>query len=178
MPTKRRRRAQAIRQPLMARARFVLERGRLAPTDDGDARIESFFLLRNSRQQAVLWMEHGPDLTTEWAERWPGRRPAAWWRFVAPGSRLVVEGAGRAGFAESFWQGALGVPPLAPGRHWIESQAAALRRFGLLMRGELRALDAEAFEPVELATWGCVAPGMQELEAMDGIGEEERPDET
>lgn len=139
--------------------------------DDEDARIESLLLVRNNKQQAALWVEHGPDVTAEWAARWPGRRPAAWWRFVAPGPRLVMEGEACSGFADSFWQGALGVPPLMPGCHRIESQAAALRRFGLLMRGEARALTRSDFEPVELETWGCIAPRPEELEVMDGIRE-------
>jgi hypothetical protein len=77
-----------------------------------------------------LWRRHGTEILTWWlAHRSPGTRPSRWWRAMAPGRLLRVEGG-------------------------LESQAAFLVRNGLLQPGEAERIPSSAFEPILADEYG------------------------
>lgn len=85
MPTSRRRRPQAVREPLSPALRGFLETG-----DHGDPEAEGFvemFTLSHPRKRAALaawWHAVRGELLRDWIAEFPGRRPFAWWLFDAP----------------------------------------------------------------------------------------------
>lgn len=123
-----------------------------------------------------LWREVESDVLDYFIEKYPGHRPRVWWWYSAPripagswerttGSyldgkvaepRLQVSGAGgppwEMGFNYLPWF-EYGIPtswvcldPADPPR--FESEAAYLRRHGLLLPSEVRRLKPSDFEPV------------------------------
>lgn len=103
----------------------------------------------------TAWEARHAELLAAHIAEAPGRRPWAWWRFNAPAPRERVGGSGETWPAVSFDFG-------LPGRwawNWIddddppryESEAAYLRRLGLLTDREARRLKAHDFEPVAIA---------------------------
>jgi len=113
------------------------------------------------------WQEHRDAFLEDWTRERPGTRPFAWWLIDAPrevfddGEKSVgpeplrhVGGSGRVirvGVYPEATARACGClpfeaidpddPPL------VESEAAYLRRHGLLLTGERRRLTSDAFEP-------------------------------
>jgi hypothetical protein len=110
-------------------------------------------LLLRGREHPALWSDHGADIVEAFWREHPGRRPWGWWRHSAPGPRLVLAAGGariaRLGEWEHVWRESFGIPRIEPADASItvESQAAYLKRLGLLTAAERRALPADAFEP-------------------------------
>jgi hypothetical protein len=110
--------------------------------------LENGLFHRDPKSRAALaWRSAQPNALREWIRHHPGTRPRCWWAFSAPEPmRAVVRGRGTPLLAE-----------LVCGRpvHWrdwssdleIESQAAYLRRHGLLTAGESTRIPKTAFEP-------------------------------
>jgi len=123
-------------------ARRYLERGR------------DYFQEFVSRDESVreMWRRVGEQITSEWVERQPGSRPAAWWWFDSPDEpRRVVSGteppdAPRDNAARSFgrWRKYYG-----PNWHRYESEPAYLRRHDLLRPGERERIAAADFEATD-----------------------------
>jgi len=71
-------------------------RGRRGPPIDADdwaflsdgTPKNAFTQFRSREYWQKLWVEHGAQITEEWAAKHPGTRPQHWWRFGAP--RLPV----------------------------------------------------------------------------------------
>lgn len=119
---------------------------------------------------AALWREHGDALLREYVEAHPGGRPFAWWLIDAPREALShgtvtrapeprrqVGGAGRlvsTGVYGAALARAHGVLPVADADSdaptLIESEAAYLRRHGLLLPGEAALLTPADFAPIEI----------------------------
>lgn len=136
--------------------------------------VNPFSAMSARRALPVLWAAHREEILGLWILRHPGTRPSCWWAYDAPrlgkarqralagfwGSlerycepRRVVGGDGEPAecWAPTDW-GILNEwvrvnpddPPL------IESQAAYLKRHGLLLRGEAKRLKARDFKPERL----------------------------
>jgi len=120
-----------------------------------------------------LWAEYGKDIVNWWIKDQPGTRPRCWWRFSAPEPRRRVGGTGvtrqevwgRPNYLPAFqlpapdsWLTAdkkhlhpfaddpLAVPVDPDDPPTFESQAAYLKRLGLLLPEEKR-LAPDAFAP-------------------------------
>ena len=87
-----------------------------------------------------LWAEYGDAIVAEWISHSPGSRPWAWWKYTAPEPRRRLGGTGMA-VSEKY----PGVAPLWAyglpigwecGAPIFETQAAYLKRLGLLLPGE------------------------------------------
>ena len=141
-----------------------------ASTDEDRDTLEHFILeynelsLHTQHRTETLWRLHGDEVTAIWIKHKPGTRPRCWWRFSAPlktdqrgkrdrypltQPRQVIEGPG-----PLFERGGeYGVPQfrfrLERDRETvkIESQAAYLKRHGLLTPAEKRRLRPSHFEP-------------------------------
>ena len=112
-----------------------------------------------------LWQEHGQAVMRWWARNFPGRRPDSWWEWAAPEPRRRVGGTGEPVPGETWPHDFhLGIPSdwhddpedceLFGGEPvdetdppLFESQAAYLKRLGLLEPGELRRIGKGAMEP-------------------------------
>lgn len=112
--------------------------------DSAPAPVELYFMTDEAVQ--CLWLAHSERIIEEWAATAPGTRPAAWWRYDAPEQRQRLGGKGTpasdvSAIAPCF---VLGVPadwaedfdPTDP--PLFETQAAFLKRHGLLLAGEAR----------------------------------------
>ena len=75
-----------------------------------------------------LWKEYGDEVIRWWIKDQPGTRPRCWWRFSAPEPRREVP-----------------VDPDDPPS--FESQAAYLKRLGLLLPREEKRLTPDDFTP-------------------------------
>ena len=111
-----------------------------------------------------IWGEIGAEILAEWVETSPGTRPCMWWRCDAPEPRLRLGGRATSAGEEC----SLGMPiswigdffidhgdfagerfdPSAPPT--FESQAAYLKRNGLLLEREGARLTAADFLPEPL----------------------------
>jgi hypothetical protein len=124
------------------------------PGDAGSEAVRNCVFFGDPMSEAELWATHGPEATATHAAVRPGRRPAMWWRYSAPGAphahRSVLGGSGRtcAVAPVSGVPFLLDVDPADP--PVLEAEAAFLRRHGLLLPGEARRLRPADFEPVEL----------------------------
>ena len=114
----------------------------MAEPDDDPA--EQFFFLQGQLGEA--WESAKESLLAEWIESRPGCRPPGWWMFDAPLVDPNLE------FDTSFTGGRGTLAPLLRRRLLLpgESDAAFLKRLGLLQRGEEERIPAEAFEPVAM----------------------------
>ncbi|MGU3496409.1 hypothetical protein ACLBXM_20415 [Xanthobacteraceae bacterium A53D] len=144
MPTLRRRRTE--RRPPLTEDQTEWLRG--SSRTDVD-------LFETDDQQAALWQTNGAAVVAEHIRQWPGTRPRRWWQLEAPGARERVGGTGTALFPDRnlrfglplLWEG---VDPADPPT--FESEAAYLKRHGLLTADEKRRLSSADFEPVALPT--------------------------
>ena len=130
------------------------------------------FVFRVGRPSAQdLWAMLGADVLDIWAVAHPGRRPPLFWSQTSP--RPFRERLGGTGTPAAAWTAYvprwhLGVPcdwlwagrdlPPDTANHArpddppvYESQAAALKRMGMLLPGECRRLTKAAYAPVRLA---------------------------
>jgi hypothetical protein len=110
--------------------------------------LETGYRNRDVKSRAALaWKTARTTTVRDWIREHPGTRPRCWWAFDAPEPlRAVVAGTGAPllfdvhyGRAEHWhdWSGDLA----------IESQAAYLRRHGLLTAAELRRVPADGWDP-------------------------------
>jgi hypothetical protein len=83
-----------------------------------------------------LWKEYGDEVIRWWIKGQPGTRPRCWWRFTAPEPRREVP-----------------VGPDAPPT--VESEAAYLKRLGLLLPGEEKRLATDDFAPEIGTSWSA-----------------------
>lgn len=162
MPTKCRHRAQDSRLTVSPAMMAQLQLGHVPLDTPG--RAERFFWVE--ADLAAAWRAFGAQILAAWVAARPGCRPAAWWRFTAPGPRRLPVGAslletGPAAYLEMRWRRAAGVPAhrrtrtVEDGRLVVESESACLRRLGLLLRDERRALRPTDFEPVAIPIEGA-----------------------
>lgn len=116
-----------------------------------------FFPKRSKvRSLDSLWRRHREELLEEWARESPGKRPAWWWQHETPELRRVLPGQGVVVSDSAFYY-TEGIPLVFPeaedelvfvGKVKMESEAAFLRRHGLLTDAEKRRLKPSAFRPV------------------------------
>ncbi len=105
-----------------------------------------------------LWPELGAEVVAYCAENSPGERPWAWWRIVAPETRIRLGGRGVllrdlgalwavkpdwCGYPTKWSARDFGTGKAVP---CFESSAAYLRRLGLLLPGEARRIKRVDFE--------------------------------
>lgn len=118
------------------------------PGDEDTQEWAEFVLLNTPMMAHEAWAAWKAQAVVEHAARYPGHRPHLWWRHDAPEPRRQVGGRpGQPGVLLMGYGIVVSYPadPDDPPR--FESQAAYLRRHGLLLPGELRRLTAAAFEP-------------------------------
>jgi hypothetical protein len=121
-----------------------------------------------------LWADYGRDIVKWWINDQPGTRPRCWWRFSAPEPRRRLGGTGvtreevwgRPDYMPDFQLPASDSWLTREGKRWhpfaddplavpvdpkdpptFESQAAYLKRLGLLLPGEENRLAPDAFTP-------------------------------
>jgi hypothetical protein len=125
------------------------------------------------KQLVTLWLANRDVVIEAYSHELPGERPVLWWLFEAP--RITEIPPGWGGWVLRQWRqlrarvagaGEAYVPHLNPEygvpTHWLaegfdpsdppifESQAAYLKRNGMLLRGEALRLTAKDFKPVPL----------------------------
>lgn len=106
--------------------------------DDNEA------FMKDEKRQRALWARYGKKLFEEWIQSkgYACERPAAWWKFDAPGKRLIIE--------RRPYKNTKGEPE--PREMWpdghiethydiIEPQGDALERLGLLEPFEVEFLE-------------------------------------
>lgn len=158
MPSARPRRRRAL-QGILSPAEAALVFDRDPPADGGFEWMALQMGLERGDQKsraALAWRSAQPNALREWIRLHPGTRPRCWWAFDAPERlRQIVKGRG----VPSAMSPDYGAPP----SWWdwsndlaIESQAAYLRRHGLLTAGEQRRIAAAAYEQ-EVARIACSA---------------------
>jgi hypothetical protein len=102
---------------------------------------------------AAFWHEFAVEIVAEHVAARPGTRPVRWFQFDAPEHRRRLGGIGKSCEQAGLCRYVLGIP-----ESWgspvdkdnppaFESQAAYLRRLGLLMPGEAERLGPADFEP-------------------------------
>ena len=112
-----------------------------------------------------MWSAMGADIVAEWVQDAPGTRPSCWWRCASEPRRRLDDGPGKPGWPDRLRYGKptgwvwpqvwpagatiVGGPPECdPADPPVyESQAAYLRRLGLLMDDEAERLTDADFEP-------------------------------
>ena len=98
-----------------------------------------------------LWAQHEVELLARWVAQHPGSRPWAWWRFSAAEGRRQTSGAPIMRGALHDQVDAEGLPQalnyFAHGAVGFESQAACLKRLGLLVEGEGARVTRSQFRP-------------------------------
>jgi hypothetical protein len=106
---------------------------------------------------ASHWRERGADIVERWVDDHPGTRPSCWWLFDAPKPRRVVEGMELAPISDRSTLKWL----YEPATQLIESEAAYLRRHGLLLPNEATQLVHADYRPEQITrtqmTW--MSPG-------------------
>src|SRR5262245_25666510 len=117
MPTKRRRRAQPLRERLSPALALMFTDGPAAL--HGRADLEGYapaYFFSTEAERAALWREHGPTLLETWMAQHPGSRPWGWWKWNAPGPRRLVRGEEllapvvEPGDGDWIWKQSFGVP--------------------------------------------------------------------
>jgi hypothetical protein len=152
------------------------------PIPDGDSETHfEVLMLEAGDGEALreLWDRARGEVLTGWTKDHPGTRPAVWWRLDAPREllgthsgcfydgklqqpRKQLSGAGcdaslisaympsyKSGLPTAWAGYEEGDPPV------FESQAAYLRRHGLLTAGELRVLTGSDYELTEALSAEC-----------------------
>ena len=128
-----------------------------------------------SKKTSELWAQFGAEVLAWWIKENPGTRPWCWWKFSAPELRLRVGGTGvtkRESCGGDVYAPDYGLPDsenwmMPEDKRWAphrdsglpaydladpphyESQAAYLKRLGLLEPGEEKRLKPDALDPVE-----------------------------
>ena len=98
-----------------------------------------------------LWAKYGQEIVKWWAGERPGTRPWCWWKYEAPEPRKRLGGVGtaRSDYLPDFklppTDAFVAVDPDDPPS--FESQAAYLKRLGLLLPGEEKRLVRHDFAP-------------------------------
>jgi len=143
----KRRRVLQPRWQLSSALRTYFESGTLPDSTDNEA-WPLVILDGHQEKIEVLWREYSEEVLSEWIHRKPGTRPAAWWHYEAEEPRRVLGGQTHLlnGAAELFWRADHGVPAYS-GAILVESQAAYLKRLGLLDQGEGRRIRQAALKP-------------------------------
>ena len=154
MPSKRTRRTRQRRAEVPAAVIALLN----ASESENAVR----FFMPDAELRAA-WNRVRDGILAEWIEERPGSRPLHWWRFSALERRRRLGGTGQpahdvSGYAEEYefglptiWvqQGGflagIAVDPSDPPT--FESEAAYLRRLGLLQAGESERLSKADYEP-------------------------------
>ena len=119
----------------------------------GDPQAGDFFAMGApwSPEWRQLWAEHGARIVAEFARDHPGRRPWAWWQLDAPEGRRQVGGKPIERGALHDQVDAEGLPlALAYFAHpavSFESQAALLKRLGVLLEGEAARIKPAGYKP-------------------------------
>lgn len=107
-------------------------------------------------KQLAAWRACRSKIMYDWLKARPGTRPLAWWLFEAPGLRrkLSKKGPADAVFIEMQCGTIWGIPDWYDDPHNVktdrpafESQAAYLKRLGLMAKSEERCLKPDDFEP-------------------------------
>ncbi len=121
------------------------------PLAEGDSPFRSISFANVAQ---VLWKAHHEEILARWSVKHRGTRPSCWWRFDAPtDARHRVGGVGVPGEDPlcderrfpMFWKSVDAKnPPL------FESEAAYLKRLGLLFPGEARRIRKEDLDPAPL----------------------------
>jgi hypothetical protein len=141
--------------PAWAR-KFFLTGGQPGREEDGHDEYVSayFFHMPGEPDLKDLWERWRGELLPAWIREHPGTRPWGWWRFDAPSHRLKVGGSGVlypdgeqvAGFAlpgDGFWD----EDPDPKNPPLFESEAAFLKRHGLLDAAERSRVKPRAYNP-------------------------------
>ena len=131
-----------------------------------DPAAHSYLYFLTAAEVAMQWAEVRDEIIEEWVIAHPGSRPRTWWAQDAPSPRRRIGGIGQAAYevtahAEVYdhglpavWvmpgDGFDGVPVDLDDPPVFESEAGYLRRFGLLLAGELERLAEGAFAPVAI----------------------------
>ena len=161
MPTKRKRKSRNRRPETKDWELHYLRHGEVI----NEGRIKRFFI-NEEIHWPKLWELHRDQILSEWAAKYPGTRPFAWWEFDAPrqpigtypgcyfdgglpAPRLKLKGAGTPNhealnYVPSFCFGlpATGYEALDPNDPPVyESEATYLKRHGLLIEGEEERAD-------------------------------------
>ena len=129
------------------------------PGDEMDQAVIALEFFSDPATLERAWEVLGPTATAEHARHHPGCRPALWWRHTAPEpERRQLGGTGRRSAMGPIYglPWLLEIDPDDPPR--FESQAAYLRRLGLLLPGERP--PPAAFEP-EAASADAPPPAIQ-----------------
>jgi len=111
-----------------------------------------FYHFKNDRdRQKQMWEENKKGLMPQWQKDNPCKRPFSWWRFEAPGPRLMVGGKGvradeKCNYKQHF---VFGTP-----KYWLEfdeknppmfeAQATYLQRNDLLSAREVKIISGNA----------------------------------
>lgn len=120
------------------------------PENDSNSWLAFLFDFDIHDLRTRLWKEHGAAVLEQWAVRSPGTRPSTWWYFDAPSARARLGGRGTPAYVMESkgmpcgWIMAAFDPSDPP---TFESEAAYLRRLGLLLPLEAGRIDAVDFEP-------------------------------
>jgi hypothetical protein len=132
--------------------RYLLEH--VEPRAEGAER-EAYFEMRfcdGPLGEREAWRQFEGELLARWVAAHPGTRPWAWWRYTAPQGRRQTSGAPIEAGALRDQVDDEGLP-LALGCFEraeavaFESQAACLKRLGLLSADEAQRLKPAAFGP-------------------------------
>jgi hypothetical protein len=115
-----------------------------------------------------LWHEHREQVLADFIDQWPGCRPALWWQYDAPADmRRQLAGSGAplhtvSAFVRYASYGLLDWACADPDELVFETQAAYLRRHGLLLPAERRARPVEPHPlPARIEKW--VSGGLDNL---------------
>lgn len=168
MATKRQPRTRGRQAPLSPSEWAILNDQPIPP---GGNKFTINALGPDSERLRTLWEQHREEILSEWAVEHPGTRPCCWWRFDAPRwlrpedkgwyfyDRLPEPRQRLGGTGTPCFEVLAHVPAFTRGipDQWIEqsdddppvfeSQAAYLKRHGLLVEGEEERLTDTDFEP-------------------------------
>lgn len=118
------------------------------PDDEETRDWQLFVLLNQPMMPREAWAQWREQAVAEHVAHHPGCRPALWWRHEAPELRRQVGGRpNRPGVLRLPYGLLAPYPPDPSDPPRFESQAAYLRRIGLLLPGEARRLKPADYEP-------------------------------
>ena len=159
MPTNRSRRPRNRRHAEISEVAWRFLNDAPAP---GDSDTWEHFMLKYNHHDhgrgyscEDLWNLYADEITAAWIKERPGTRPKCWWRYSAP--RRAAQGhqkhmhplieprrvlSGSATTEDRAPAGDFGIPQFHDESERIESQAAYLKRHGLLTPDETRRLKS------------------------------------